>query len=477
MPVYKQYQTNEYTNFLKQPYSNNYGISEERIADWFMAQGGARPVINSYGVNRANLLSTYIPKLKEKLGGYVFFLCYTVVEGGGAGNWINHYLRDTASTGLQCLIDDCDYLLKISNEHHPVALSAPELFARAVEDEPGKAQAVYDSMSNNMIGKIYMPSTMAGNAWVYCTKWCTQNQGAVPYVYFGNPYDDIINMLKNAGADPFKLGEQSPAPLKPNEGSTRDGKQGDFIADFATILNKLKEGVEDIFNNQLVDLSTNNYYYTNQVLTITRTYNNSVSVDLNNDYLNDLFKSIESLLQSQSKNKNNGSNNNVPSEQQKTPEQNQGQKTNIADKVNNLRALQGQTIGDGQCYALASWYLNSITNGYHISYSLGTPPAGFAIGDTLRAANIGSGWNWGSIGWTVKNPSIDNIKVGDIFSVAANFGGIWQTGYYGHVGIVTGIDGDYIEITDQNFAGYPVNIRRYPKTQFIQGITSLISPP
>lgn len=107
MTVYKKYTTEQYTSWLQQPFSNNYGISENTIADWFMGQNGSYAVRHSYGVTRENLLNTYIPKLKELLGGYVFFLCYTVTEGGGAGNWINHYASDTSSTGLGCLIDDC----------------------------------------------------------------------------------------------------------------------------------------------------------------------------------------------------------------------------------------------------------------------------------------------------------------------------------------------------------------------------------
>ena len=90
MPSYKTYTTEQYTKFLKNSTSNNFGFSDDKLADWFMAQAGAVPVITSYGVTKENLLSTYIPKIKEYQGEAAFFLFYTVTEGGGAGNWINH---------------------------------------------------------------------------------------------------------------------------------------------------------------------------------------------------------------------------------------------------------------------------------------------------------------------------------------------------------------------------------------------------
>lgn len=476
MPKYKDYETDQYTAFLKQPYSNNYGISEERIADWFMSQAGARPVITSYGVNRSNLLSTYIPRLKQMLGGYVFFLCYTVTEGGGAGNWINHYASDTSTSGLQCLIDDCNYLLRISKENHPVAMSAPEVFQPAQEDVPGKAQQVYNSMSSNMIGKIFMPSTMAGNAWVYATQWCINNQGPQPYVYFGNPYDQIIRAIKSTGADPFKAGSQTPSSPDPNGKATRNVEKGDLFSQIAELVDGLKKGVSEIFDNQCYDLSTHSYYYTNRVIKVERTYNNTVKVSLDDEYLNTLFNSITELIT-----KNNSGNQQSKTTKDKSSPQvgkpSGGQKTDIMAKVGAVRNLQGQKVGDGQCYALTSWYVTSISPGYNISKSLGPIPPGFAIGDILRAGNIGSGFNWSSIGWTVKEGRNENIRIGDIFNVASYAGGIWQTGEYGHTGVVTGLDDNNVEITDQNYNYGPVSIRQYPRSQFIQNITSLISPP
>ena len=128
MPSYKTYKTSEYESWLKQKFSYNYGISEEKIANHFMASG--TPVISKYGITKSQLLDKYIPELKKGLsGGYVFFLLYTITEGGGAGNWVNHYMSDTSSGGLATMKDDIRYLNSL-DKSVPVAKSAPEVLCQ-----------------------------------------------------------------------------------------------------------------------------------------------------------------------------------------------------------------------------------------------------------------------------------------------------------------------------------------------------------
>ena len=206
MTSYKIYSDEQYRAFLKNKFSTNYGISEEKAADWFMNQAGARAVINSYGVTKQMLLDELIPTLKEKLGGYMFFLMYTVTEGGGAGNWINHYGRDTASGAKGTLVADCDYLLSVNEQYNglPVAMTAPEVGGSPPQDKINEAQNVYNECGKDSIGAVMMPSTMAGNAWVFAEDWCLANQGSsAPAVYFGNPYNQMIDAIKDAGGDPF----------------------------------------------------------------------------------------------------------------------------------------------------------------------------------------------------------------------------------------------------------------------------------
>lgn len=207
MVVYKQYTNEQYNQFFQNSFSENFGISEDKIISHFLASGTS--VINSYGCNVQTMKNKYIPLLKSMLnGGYVMFLLISIEEGGGAGNWINHYMHDTANSGYGCMRDDCKYILSIiNNMHSNPAYSAYEVMGGSpyVEDTGGSTRQALNKCKAGSIGRYYIPSTMAGNAWVYGTNWCTQHQGQQPpNVYFGNPYDNIINSIKKLGGNPFK---------------------------------------------------------------------------------------------------------------------------------------------------------------------------------------------------------------------------------------------------------------------------------
>lgn len=122
MVKYKDYTTAQYETWLGKSFAYNYGISEEKMATHFVNSGTY--VVRQYGITKQQMLDTYIPELKKGLGGYVFFLMYTITENGGAGNWINHYASDTSSTGLGCMKDDIKYLKGLNKDAYPVAKSA-----------------------------------------------------------------------------------------------------------------------------------------------------------------------------------------------------------------------------------------------------------------------------------------------------------------------------------------------------------------
>lgn len=216
MVVYKEYTNGQYKKFLSHKMGANFGISEQTFLDKFMRLPfSAKSPFTTYGVTRKQLEDSYIPLLKSILGGYVWFLLYSYQEGGGAGNWINHYGNDTSSTPYGCMRDDAKYLVNISHRHGSPAMSAPEVFnwTPYTEDTPGETAKTLNSMGNGTIGRAYMQSTMAGNAWVFGTKWCEANQGsAPPYVYFGNPYDGIIDLIKKMGGDPFGDNDTDSSP-------------------------------------------------------------------------------------------------------------------------------------------------------------------------------------------------------------------------------------------------------------------------
>lgn len=207
MTVYKQYTNDQYDKFFQNAFSSNFGISEDKIINHFLASGTS--VIKSYGCTVSTMKNKYVPLLKSMLnGGYVMFLLISIEEGGGAGNWINHYMHDTANSGYGCMRDDCKYILSIiNNMHSNPAYSAYEVMGGSpyVEDTSGSTRKALNACKAGTIGRYYIPSTMAGNSWVFGTKWSEQHQGSTPpSVYYGNPYDGIINAIKKLGGDPFK---------------------------------------------------------------------------------------------------------------------------------------------------------------------------------------------------------------------------------------------------------------------------------
>ena len=205
--AYKEYTEEQYKKFLSHKLGYNFGIKQSDFLDKFMALPfSASSPFTTYGVTRKQLEDDYIPLLKSILGGYVYFLIYSYHEGGGAGNWINHYASDTNSTPYACMKTDAKYLLNVSHMHGSPAMSDPYggWYANYTEDKPGETVKVLQSMPNGSIGRAYMQSTMAGNAWVWGTSWANANWGTNHY---GNPYDQMIDLIKKMGGDPFGDGD------------------------------------------------------------------------------------------------------------------------------------------------------------------------------------------------------------------------------------------------------------------------------
>ena len=208
MARYKEYTNDQYLAFFKQPFNSNFGRTEAYMAHWFVTQPGNAHFLRNYGVTESNMLSTYIPFLKAHLkGGFFMFLAVATAEGGGAGNWINHFGADTSSTPLGCMSDDTQYICSIivnMNTHPDFTAHEVEGGAPYVEDSPGSTSSALRACGDWTIGRYYIPSTMAGNSWVFGTAWSEAHwTGYAPGVYYNNPYDTIIDEIKKAGADPF----------------------------------------------------------------------------------------------------------------------------------------------------------------------------------------------------------------------------------------------------------------------------------
>lgn len=128
--------------------------------------------------------------------------------------------------------------------------------------------------------------------------------------------------------------------------------------------------------------------------------------------------------------------------------------------IASLNALIDQKIGSGQCYALASWYVKSIS--------------GFTL-QGVSASNIGSNnvVAFQKAGWTViAQPQAKDLKIGVIVC--------WRTGsnsnsVYGHTAIVSSVNGSSFVTYDQNWNGNQT-VQLYNKT-WDDSMTFVIVPP
>lgn len=512
MPSYKTYTTEQYINFFKNKTSNNFGLSDEALADWFMGQPGARPVINSYGVNKQNLLSTYIPKIKEYQGEAAFFLFYTVTEGGGAGNWINHYATDQGSTGMECLISDLEYCRKIDNGYngYPVAMTAPEVRGRPPQENINDCQNAYNNAGKGTIGSIMMPSTMAGNAWVFAEDWCLAHQGAsAPAVYFGNPYDLMIKTIKNAGVDPFtgsggNDGVASPQnPTKPKEDKVDNSAKRKAMLE---ALNKMFDTLKDMFNQNVYTAS--DQYMFNKVVKLTKNMN-LWRVRLSDEALDEVKKILEDAITSILKDTvkpsgQTGSAGSSPSqsdvEQQKKPASDRIKKA-LADISAFIgRGTPGANFASGnaesQCFAL-SGYFAGLMSGYTCATCYSDRFKMLSGAGTMYASQLHSAYNWGEAGAHTKDytgvamPASD-LRVGMIFNVESNYKGpsgsidgggtaYLQTISWGHTGVIESFTDTTVTTIEQNayLANSPIPNRHvaritYPRDALLNSISGVV---
>lgn len=517
MVSYKTYTTEQYISFFKNTTSNNFGFTDEALADWFMGQPGAKPVINSYGVNRSNLLSTYIPKIKEYQGEAAFFLFYTVSEGGGAGNWINHYGVDQGSSGLECLVSDLEYCKSINNGYngYPVAMTAPEVSGTPPQENINECQNAYNSVGAGTIGAIIMPSTMAGNAWVFAEDWCIANQGAsAPAVYFGNPYDLMIKTILDAGADPFSGtgGGNTASPVNPTQPTETKTDNSALREALLNKLNEMFELLKEKFNKNVY--SASEQYKFNQVVKLTRQMN-MWTVKLSDQALNEIKKVLEDAIADILKDTVTSSGtigsggsgaNSSDSETQNKPASDRVTKAlnEIASFIGGgcPGADFGSGNGDGnlesQCFAL-SGYFAGLMSGYTCAsvwvqhgYFKQLSGAG-----TSYASQLHNAYNWGEAGAKTKDYSgvampASDLRVGMIFNVASNYNGpsgtidgggtaYLQTIAWGHTGVIESFTDSTVTTIEQNayLAGSPIANRRvaritYPRDAFLNSISGVV---
>jgi hypothetical protein len=99
------------------------------------------------------------------------------------------------------------------------------------------------------------------------------------------------------------------------------------------------------------------------------------------------------------------------------------------------------------------------------------------IGDTFNAKNIWSGYDWGSVGFSVieVNGDISKLQIGDIYCVKAFqfYNGATYTNEIGHTGIIASNDGTNITVYEQNF-NFIQTVQHTNSNWAVSGITHVV---
>lgn len=193
----KKYTTAQYEAFLKQPFRSNFGIDFNTVWNDVSSSTAFKSIIRDYGISADYFKNKCIPVVKQILGENAYFMYLMIMynEGHGSGSsfdFINWTYRENADADIKDTSNHIKDLL--ASKSYPPAVTAPEVPGGM----PGASacQKCLNECPTGSIGRYYIPSTLAGNAWVWGTSWA-QNQ------YFGNPYDVIIDYIKSKGKDPF----------------------------------------------------------------------------------------------------------------------------------------------------------------------------------------------------------------------------------------------------------------------------------
>lgn len=149
--------------------------------------------------------------------------------------------------------------------------------------------------------------------------------------------------------------------------------------------------------------------------------------------------------------------------------------------LNHLKSLIGQSVGNAQCYAVAAVYSGVMRGpdlGAGTFYNEMDPIEGQ---DVYSASEIGHAYHWDKYGWEViDNPDYSQLKTGAIvcFERSLALNDTFTTHeYYGHCGVVTGLENGLIQTYEQK--GESGEIVAEYEREYLgpESIVSVIIPP
>lgn len=288
MVMRKDYSMDEYKKFLSQPTAYNFGISKDKMAGYFVTH--ADRLVNRFGLTKDYVKNKLIPRIEDNLGkgSYVIFLSKAIIEGGTQGNFLNHYMRGAPQDKANPLLavdEDCKVIKTHWNLDSGAPISMDDPLTGSVKTpETGDPMKFYKSLPKKSIGSHYMVMTAAGNWWIFAPNQTANS----PDAYYGNAYDDAINIIKHLGGDPFKKGSSS--------GSSDDGvSSGSDLSDLLSglgregqkLLEGLFEKIEDMLTYDLHSIGTD-MFFSNKYFKLFKTYNNTYRIQINVPFFDEL---------------------------------------------------------------------------------------------------------------------------------------------------------------------------------------------
>lgn len=461
--------------------SDNFGVTRDAMFNsfkdvytsrfWVYLQDNREKVERIWDIVEANGISA------------PFFTAYELNEGyNGTWGWLNYtYYKGDPYT-------DAEFVSSTFGNRDYSGMSP-------AWDDPGggtvgmvpqsvraEGNAEYAGWDNKTIGKLYCAQTAAA-AWAM---WYPQGLNASynGVQNYANPLREIANTLLDRWGGSVDGHTGTNTGSQGNTGNTGGSKEVTVsgTVSMEEVRQKVKQAILEIFKDNTSKLSPS--YYSNTVLTIFN-YGNFSKAQINDEAVKKIADIIQDVKYSQTVKV--GTDNNE-STKPSTPSTGGGDaptSEKVANAIEQMKALQGTRIGDGQCYTL-SGYFAGLCTGYTCSYSA-SAVGGFgimsAVGDTLNAWAIHSGWAWSQYGWTVVNQPTDvnDFVPGAIWAQAPYLNGTagYWTGQYGHTGIVISRDGDSLVVCEQNnsvFGGGACAIHTVSASQFINTITGLVKP-
>lgn len=166
--------------------------------------------------------------------------------------------------------------------------------------------------------------------------------------------------------------------------------------------------------------------------------------------------------------------------------------TDVSNTLEKLRSMLGKRIGNGQCYAVASWYVNQLTDHPHMGAEVTSNPYSERIDQANGAASdIPINYNWSNYGYTViTDPQyFSTAKSGDIIcykgmSKTSNGQKVFSTGKWGHVAIIYGISQYGYTVLEQlgslnNGRGSPLKMNNVNESieLHLNAISGIVRPP